>query len=102
MRLAMLGLGRMGGNMVQRLLQGGHKVVAYDVDPRRATELAALGAAPATTIDEVIAALAPPRVCWTMVPAGEITQEGGTSLAARLPKGGHILDGRHSHLPRSA
>ena len=59
MQLAMLGLGRMGGNMVQRLLQGGHKVIAYDVDPRRATELATLGAAPATTIDEVIAALQP-------------------------------------------
>src|SRR5256885_16860547 len=71
MRLAMLGLGRMGGNMVQRLLQGGHKVVAYDVDPRRATELAAVGAAPATTTDAVIAATAPPRVCWTVVPAGQ-------------------------------
>src|SRR2546428_12196194 len=99
MRLAMLGLGRMGGNMVQRLLQGGHKVVAYDVDPRRATELAAVGAAPATTIDEVIAALAPPRVCWTMVPAGEITQEGVTSLAARMQKGGNIIDGGNSQLP---
>ena len=46
MQLAMLGLGKMGGNMVQRLLKGGHRVIAYDVDPRRATELAALGAAP--------------------------------------------------------
>src|SRR5256885_9903525 len=98
MRLAMLGLGRMGGNMVQRLLQGGHKVVAYDVDPRRAIELAAVGAAPATTIDEVIAALAPPRVCWTMVPAGEITQEVVTSLAARMPNGGIIIHRGHSHL----
>ena len=70
MQLAMLGLGKMGGNMVQRLLGGGHKVVAYDVDPRRAAELATQGAAPATTLDEVIAALQPPRVCWAMVPAG--------------------------------
>ena len=72
MQLAMLGLGKMGGNMVQRLLKGGHRVVAYDVDPRRATELAALGASPATTLDEVFAALQPPRVCWSMVPAATI------------------------------
>jgi len=76
----------MGGNMVQRLLKAGHKVVVYDVDPRRAAELAALGAAPATTLDEVIAGLRPPRVCWTMVPAGKITEELITSLAARLQR----------------
>src|SRR5207248_9966065 len=87
MQLAMLGLGRMGGNMVQRLLQGGHKVIAYDVDSRRAAELAAAGAAPATTLDEVIAALTPPRVCWTMVPAGKITEELVTWLAARMQEG---------------
>src|SRR2546428_2052092 len=100
MRLAMLGLGRMGGNMVQRLLQGGHKVVAYDVDPRRAIELAAVGAAPATTIDEVIAALAPPRVCWTMVPAAKITYEVGTSVPARMPNGAIDHSPRESHVRR--
>jgi 6-phosphogluconate dehydrogenase len=97
MQLAMLGLGRMGGNMVQRLLQAGHKLVAYDVDPRRAAELAAVGAAPATTLDEVIAALKPPRVCWTMVPAGRITEELITSLAARLQKGDVVVDGGNSY-----
>src|ERR687885_1678452 len=101
MQLAMLGLGRMGGNMVQRLLQGGHKVVAYDVDPRRATELASQGAAPATTLDEVIAALQPPRVCWTMVPAGRITEELITSLSARMQKGDIIVDGGNSHFKDS-
>src|SRR2546421_5774565 len=100
MQLAMLGLGRMGGNMVQRLLQGGHKVVAYDVDPRRAAELAAVGAAPATTLDEVIAALAPPRVCWTMVPAGEITRELVTSPPARLRKGGIIVLAGDTDIPQ--
>ncbi len=69
MQLAMLGLGRMGGNMVQRLLQAGHKVVAYDVDPRRAAELAAIGAAPATTLDEVIA--------WTAATPTTRTRSGG-------------------------
>jgi len=96
MQLAMLGLGKMGGNMVQRLLQAGHKVVVYDVDPRRAAELAALGAAPATTLDEVIAGLRPPRVCWTMVPAGKITEELITSLAARLQRGDIVVDGGNS------
>src|SRR5437016_4204790 len=97
MQLAMLGLGKMGGNMVQRLLKGGHKVVAYDVDPRRAQELSAQGAAPATTLDEVIAGLQAPRVCWTMVPAGKITEELVTSLAARLSKGDVIIDGGNSN-----
>src|SRR5205807_4394912 len=87
----------MGGKMVQRLLQGGHRVVAYDVAPRRATELAAVGAAPAPPIDEVVAALAPPRVCWTMVPAGKITEEVVTSLAAPMQTGDIIVDGGNSN-----
>ncbi len=101
MQLAMLGLGRMGGNMAQRLLQGGHQVLVYDVDPRRATDLAAFGATPATTLDEVIAALKPPRVCWTMVPAGKISEELITSLAARMQRGDVIVDGGNSHFKDS-
>ena len=101
MQLAMLGLGRMGGNMVERLLKGGHKVVAYDVNPRRAAELAALGATPATTLDEAIAALSPPRVCWTMVPAGKITEELIHSLASRMQKGDVIVDGGNSNFKDS-
>jgi len=101
MQLAMLGLGRMGGNMAQRLLQGGHQVVVYDVDPRRATDLAAFGATPATTLDEVIAALRPPRVCWTMVPAGRISEELITSLAARMQRGDVIVDGGNSYFKDS-
>jgi len=75
MHIAMLGLGKMGGHMVQRLLKGGHRVVAYDVDSGRAADLSKFGAAPATTLDEVVAALQPPRVVWCMVPAGKITEE---------------------------
>ena len=101
MQLAMLGLGRMGGNMAQRLLQGGHQVVVYDVDPRRATELAGFGATPATTLDEVIAALRHPRVCWTMVPAGRISEELITSLAARMQRGDMIVDGGNSYFKDS-
>ena len=97
MQLAMLGLGRMGGNMVQRLLRGGHKVIAYDRVPSRASELAAHGATPATTLDEVVAALKPPRVCWTMVPAGAPTEELITALSVRLSRGDVVIDGGNSN-----
>jgi 6-phosphogluconate dehydrogenase len=97
MRLAMIGLGRMGGNMAQRLLKGGHEVVAYGHTPRLAQELSAQGAMPATTLDEVIAALKPPRVCWSMVPSGHITEEVITSLAARMSRGDVIVDGGNSN-----
>ena len=97
MRLAMLGLGKMGGNMVQRLLKGGHEVVAYDVDPARAVELSKVGAIPATTLDEVVAALQGPRVVWAMVPSGKITEELIHSLAAKLSPGDVIIDGGNSN-----
>ena len=97
MQIAMLGLGKMGGNMVQRLLKGGHKVVAYDVDPKRAQELAAQGAVAAATIEEVIAALKPPRVVWAMVPSGKITEELIKTLAGKLSKGDVIIDGGNSN-----
>jgi len=97
MRLAMLGLGKMGGNMVQRLLKGGHEVVAYDVDPAKAAALAPMGAIPATTLDEVVAALKGPRVVWAMVPSGKITEELIHSLAARLSPGDVIIDGGNSN-----
>ena len=97
MRLAMLGLGKMGGNMVQRLLNGGHEVVAYDVDPARAAALSKQGAIPATTIDEVVAALKGPRVVWAMVPSGKITEELIHSLAAKLSPGDVIIDGGNSN-----
>jgi 6-phosphogluconate dehydrogenase len=101
MQIAMLGLGRMGGNMAQRLLRGGHKVVAYDADPRRATALATHGAAPAATLDELVAALQPPRVVWTMVPAGRITEELIVSLATKLSRGDLIIDGGNSNFKDS-
>ena len=97
MQIAMLGLGKMGGNMVQRLLKGGHKVVAYDVDPKKAADLAPLGAAPATTLDEVVAGLERPRVVWAMVPSGRITEELIHSLAAKLSPGDVIIDGGNSN-----
>ena len=101
MQLAMLGLGKMGGNMVQRLLKGGHQVVAFDVDPKRAVELVAFGATAAATLDELFAALKGPRVCWSMVPAGKITEDLVNSLASRMSKGDIIIDGGNSNFKDS-
>jgi 6-phosphogluconate dehydrogenase len=101
MQIAMLGLGKMGGNMVQRLLRGGHKVYAYDVDPARAAALAQFGAAPATTLDELVTAMAPPRVVWAMVPSGRITEELITKLSGLLSPGDLIIDGGNSNFKDS-
>ena len=101
MQLAMLGLGKMGGNMVQRLLKGGHKVYAFDVDPKKAADLMALGAVAATTLDELANAMKPPRVAWAMVPAGKITDNLITELAARFQPGDVIIDGGNSNFKDS-
>lgn len=65
MRMGMIGLGRMGSNMVRRLLQGGHSCVAYDRDPNSVNLIAREGAVAAASIDELVAKLATPRVVWT-------------------------------------
>jgi 6-phosphogluconate dehydrogenase len=101
MQIAMLGLGKMGGNMVQRLLRGGHKVFAYDVDPKKAADLIAHGAIATTTIDEIVNAMPAPRVFWCMVPAGRITEELIHKLAARLSRGDVIVDGGNSNFKDS-
>ncbi|MBS2023286.1 MAG: decarboxylating 6-phosphogluconate dehydrogenase [Deltaproteobacteria bacterium] len=97
MELAMLGLGKMGGNMVQRLLLGGHRVIAYDVDPKRPAEMAGFGAVPANTIDEIFGAFKGTKVCWTMVPAGKITEDLINTLAAKMQPGDVIIDGGNSN-----
>src|SRR5438046_562169 len=101
MQIAMLGLGKMGGNMVQRLLRGGHKVVAFDVDPKKATELQQHGATAALTLDQVVLALQAPRVIWAMVPSGRITEELITTLAGKLSPGDVIIDGGNSNFKDS-
>ena len=70
MQLAMIGLGRMGGNMTERLMRGGHAVVVYDRDPATVKKYQQMGATPATDLAEVVKQLPAPRVFWIMVPAG--------------------------------
>ena len=93
----MIGLGRMGGNMTQRLLKGGHRVVAYDPDEgaRRAAQNA--GADGAASIAEVAAMLAAPRAVWVMVPAGDVTDATINELADALSAGDAIIDGGNSN-----
>lgn len=97
MELGMIGLGRMGGNMTQRLLRGGHRVVAYDPDEgaRRAAQNA--GADGAASIAEVAAMLAAPRAVWVMVPAGDVTDATINELADALSAGDAIIDGGNSN-----
>ena len=97
MELGMIGLGRMGGNMTQRLLKGGHRVVAYDPDAgaRRAAQNA--GADGAGSIAEVAAMLAAPRAVWVMVPAGDVTDATIDELAEALEAGDAIIDGGNSN-----
>lgn len=93
----MIGLGRMGGNMTQRLLKGGHRVVAYDPDEgaRRAAQSA--GADGAASIAEVAGMLAAPRAVWVMVPAGDVTDATINELADALSAGDTIIDGGNSN-----
>jgi 6-phosphogluconate dehydrogenase len=97
MELGMIGLGRMGGNMVRRLLNGGHRVVAYDLseDAVRASE--AMGAVAAASLEDLVEKLAPPRSLWVMVPAGGPTEDTIDSLIPLLSAGDTILDGGNSN-----
>jgi 6-phosphogluconate dehydrogenase len=97
MQLGMVGLGRMGANMVRRLMNAGHRCVVYDRDAARTQELAREGATAAAAIDQFISALERPRVVWVMVPAGPPTEEVLAALAERMQAGDILIDGGNSH-----
>jgi 6-phosphogluconate dehydrogenase len=97
MKLGMIGLGKMGGNMTERLLEGGHEVVVFDLDPEVTQRVgSAPGAAAAASLDDVVARLAAPRVVWVMVPAGEPTEATLRELADRMEPGDILIDGGNS------
>ena len=96
MQLAMIGLGRMGGNIVRRLMRGGHECVVHDVDPTAIEQLTADGAIGATSLDELVAQLRTPRAVWLMLPHGSITEDTIALLAAKLSAGDVIIDGGNS------
>ena len=93
MRLGVVGLGRMGGNMVTRLLRGGHEVVAYDRSAEAVRGAATGGARGADSLEALVRALAPPRHVWLMLPAGEPTETTLQALAPLLARGDTLVDG---------
>lgn len=101
MKLAILGLGKMGYNLTLNLLSHEHEVVAYDVEPKRADELGREGAIPAYSIEDAVSKLDTPRVIWMMVPAGEIVDELVDKLSTLLSAGDIVIDGGNSHYKQS-
>jgi 6-phosphogluconate dehydrogenase len=96
MQLGMIGLGRMGGNIVRRLLRGGHDCVVYDKSQGAVDALAAEGAKGADSVAALVAALAKPRAVWIMLPAGEITGATVAELTELLAAGDTVIDGGNS------
>ncbi len=96
MQLGMIGLGRMGGNMVRRLVRAGHECVVFDVAPQAVAALAAEGAIGTSSLAGFVGALRPPRAVWLMVPAALVDPE-VDALAALLAPGDVIIDGGNSH-----
>jgi 6-phosphogluconate dehydrogenase len=96
MQLGMIGLGRMGANLVRRLMRDGHECVVYDVDADAVKQLEAEGAIGASSLDDFVGKLAKPRAAWVMVPAG-YTGATVDELAARMDAGDIIIDGGNSY-----
>jgi 6-phosphogluconate dehydrogenase len=97
MELGFVGLGRMGLNMVTRLSQGGHQIVAYDRSADAVSRAEAAGANGAASLDAVVAALAAPRAVWVMVPAGDPTESTVSALAGLLSPGDVVIDGGNTN-----
>src|SRR5258708_20176293 len=96
MQMGMVGLGRMGANMVRRLLRGGHEWVVLDGSPDAVKELAKEGAIGASSLDDFAAKLKLPRVAWMMVPAAVVEQT-VADLSSRFKRDDIIVDGGNSY-----
>ena len=96
-QLGMVGLGRMGANIVRRIMRDGHSAVVYDRDPAAVAALVAEGATGAASLEDFVKALTPPRAAWIMVPAGEITESVVHELGALLEGGDTLIDGGNSY-----
>ncbi len=97
MRIGFVGLGRMGANMVRRLLRDGHEVVAYNRTPEKTKEIAGEGATAAFSIGELVDKLEKPRAVWIMVPAGDATEAQIEELLEHLEAGDTIIDGGNTN-----
>jgi 6-phosphogluconate dehydrogenase len=97
MQLGMTGLGRMGANMVRRLMKGGHQCAVFDLNPENVKSLAAEGATGTSSLDDLVAKLTKPAAVWVMVPAGGPTEKTVMALAEKLKAGDTIIDGGNSY-----
>lgn len=97
MRMAMIGLGKMGGNMVVRLIRGGHEIIVWNRSPEPVQAAVKEGAIASTSIDDLIGKLEQPRVVWVMLPAGDVTEQMINTLAEKLAPGDIIIDGGNTN-----
>jgi 6-phosphogluconate dehydrogenase len=97
MKIGMVGLGKMGANMTERLLRGGHEVVAFDLSAEARAAAEAKGAEPAATLEQMATKLSPPRAAWVMVPSGSATDSTIAELAEKFERGDVIVDGGNSN-----
>jgi 6-phosphogluconate dehydrogenase len=102
MKIGMVGLGRMGGNMTVRLIRAGHQVVAFDPSQEARDRVVQAGAEDATSLSDLVAKLEAPRVVWIMVPAGPITDSTLEALMGSMSEGDVIIDGGNSNWKESA
>ena len=96
MQLGMVGLGRMGANMVRRLIRGGHDCVVFDMSPKSVEELAAEKATGSSSLADMVSKLAKPRAVWLMVPAAVVDQT-IASIVPHLEAGDILIDGGNSY-----
>ena len=97
MELGVIGLGRMGGNIAQRLMRAGHRIVAHDRDAQATQALASRGAVAAEDSADMVRQLAAPRAIWVMLPAGPVTEAAVEKLGALLSPGDTIIDGGNTY-----
>lgn len=97
MELGFVGLGRMGGNMVERLLKGGHRIVAYNRHPEPVAAAQAKGAIGTPSLEELVRRVTPPRAVWLMVPAGDAVTQTLEALTPMLKAGDTIVEGGNSN-----
>jgi 6-phosphogluconate dehydrogenase len=102
MKIGMVGLGKMGANMTQRLIEKGHQVVAFDLSEAARAAVADKGAETAATLEEMVAKLDPPRVAWVMVPAGAPTTSTIETLKGLMERGDAVIDGGNSNYKEAA
>src|SRR5262245_7687745 len=102
MQLGMVGLGRMGGNMVRRLLRAGHECVVHDRSEQSVATLVKEGAVGSASLDDFVAKLRPPRAAWVMLPAGDVTETTVAALAERMAAGDVVIDGGNSYFKDDA